>query len=338
MPVTDPGVTGHSGAGLGLFAGWRAEHERDLFGKIVEVWLDQTKFLSMAPRRPTNFRRIDWPVYVNQNVEDTPQLEAIEPSDLPFFDAESELLNNATTILNKKIGVSISQEANVQNWVPSNNGRFVRLAIQEMLRGIERLLWSGEFSDPGSSTPARSNAGFGVDAAGTGLETLASAKWTTDITDTNIRMTQTDQGAVAIVADDVFDLHEAITDLGGVPSDMFVDPVNKRLIDNEFSTANARERVNWQAGTYKSETSIEHVQTPYGQLRVHLCRRNFPNRALFMIDMDPEKIAWGPKKGAGMQLVPQGIRGTLIETIVNVEFSLWMLAPHAHGFLYNTGT
>ena len=336
MPVTDPLITSYSTSGDGLFAGWPAHMARVIGSKIVEKWPDQAKLLSVLPRKNEiiDNRFFQWYVYVDRDVNSTPQAEITSIDDHAALTWEPFPLNNVSTVIKDKVQVGMAWEEYKKHYVQSEKGKRVRLAIMRAMRGVETNLWSGEFNNPTTAATNKSSAGLGVNAAGTGLRTVAGTKWTTDITDTNARMTQTDNGGAAWDEPTMITLLRAISLLSGsTPEDLFMDAVNSEITSGFIGS---RDRIMYKHGEFQTERQIEQIGTEYGQVRKHLVRHNFPSRAVFALDLQPELIAWSPVKNLGIKLIPMGRRSDSDEIMLRLEYTLCVSAPHAHGFVYDT--
>ena len=333
MPITPSHVTPYSSAGQGLFPGWTALMERSIGKQIVEVWPDQAKALSILPRENVDQRQVHWQVYTNRTVNSTPQAGVTDITEHTPLTWEGEWLENVTTTLKSRVQVGLNYQNYKKNYVPDLVGKNVRLAIMEMMRGVETNIWSGEYNNPTSALSVQSAAGLGVTADGTGIRPVAGTKWTTDVVDANSRMTQRDHGGAAWDYPEFLALLRAVRLAGGVPRDVFVDSVNKEIASGFYGP---RDRVQYKGGEFRTESQVELVATEYGEIRLHLVLHNYPSRAVFALDIDPLKISWGPVKGLGIQTIPMARRGDYDDIMARVEYTLCPKAPHAHGVTYDT--
>lgn len=338
MPITDPYVTSYSALGrnpVGI-SGGHALAARAVWGKMAQLWYDQTALLADLPRIQDTIdqRKYEWPARTRTGVNATPQAEVTDADEHTPFADEPEWLWNSTTTLKAVVKRGIQAQRFKHTHLPKGLLADDMVgAGMEIVRGVERLLSTGELNDPNSAASIRSAAGLGVNAAGTAFLPIAGPKWNSDITDTNLRMTQQDAGGAAFDMDAFMNLGHAGQLVGMDCSDVYMGWTNKRRLNGFISV---REHVNQPAGKFESEHIIEAVTTDLGYTRVHLVQKNYPAQAVMFITLKPDVLGWAPVSGSGFQIIRIARRGDYDTFMLRLEFTIAIYTPNGVAILVNT--
>ena len=336
MPVDIELIKSFSGANRGLFAGFPLELQFILYNKLVEVWPDQAALLSMLTDISglDGGRKVFWDLAENPGTNSTPQPEITMIDEHPFTTFEPFRLSTVCTTTKARTGIGLSYDRMKKYHSPDLLMKYTERAIIELVRGAELNAWSGEENDTTLVAGVVSGAGFGVNTTGTALRPVAGTKYTTDIADASSRMYHRDLAGGIPTIDDIETMIDSITNLGGRPNLLTVDPVNKK---RARSWRNLADRITYKSGDFSTEHIVDTIALDAGEVMLKVIRHNYPSRAIFAIDNDSEKIGYHVPEGAGIEVLPMGPRGDLSEQMVRLEmFPLIPLAPHCHGRIIDT--
>ena len=345
MPVIDPLIVSYTTSSQGFLAGMPESVARLILPGLAMAFPNSAPVLAVLPRMSETIdnRYFQWSVYTDRTVNSTPQMELTSIDDHPKLTAEGFKLDNVSSVLKDAAQVGLAWEQTGRDHTPSMLGWYTHLMILRMTRGVHLNILTGEYSNPSSAAVVRSAAGLGVNTTGTALRAVAGTKWTTDIADTNSRMSHIDAGGGSFTEPLLVRmLRETKKNCGTAATDIFMDSVNKEKC-NQFLVG-PRDRICWKPGEFKTERMIEIYESEYGQVRLHVCYDDtiFPSRAVFALNLgsggkDGAKfISWTTRKGLGMGVLPMAPRSDSKEVMGRTEYTLCVRVPHAHSRLINT--